>query len=147
MKTITTILFALTLQTAPAQHTDFHWLKGTWKLKDKKAFEVWTVDQSTGKLLGRSFRVSGSDTTVTETISLEYFEGAFHYVPDIAGNQPPVYFKITKADNQSFVAENPRHDFPKIIRYQYKKTSGKEHMEASIEGDGRVITYFFQKVE
>ena len=134
------------VQTGLAQH-HFQWLIGSWKLEGKDVYEVWTVTESNARLRGSSYRLSGSDTTITETINLEFMDGFFHYIPDVVGDQPPVDFRITSADDQSFVAENPHHDFPKIIRYRHRRDLDGEFLEAVIEGNGKVIPYSFRKIK
>jgi hypothetical protein len=135
------------LETAEAQSENFHWLIGTWKVQGENTFEVWSGEKGTSGLLGKSFTVKGVDTVVTELISIEYYLGSFHYVPDVAGDQPPIDFTVTASDRNSFIAENPQHDFPKLIRYRYVKKNGKEKIEAAIEGNGKVIPYLFEKVQ
>jgi len=71
----------------------------------------------------------------------------YYYIPDVAGDQGPVRFKITQHDNTMFVAENSQHDFPKIIRYKLVKENGQDVNEASIEGDGKVISYTFVRLQ
>jgi hypothetical protein len=130
-----------------AQQKEFGWLVGTWKLKDKNVFEVWKVAADGKELSGFSFRTKTSDTTAMESIRLVYADDSFHYIPDVPGDQPPVDFRITKYDKQSFVAENPLHDFPKIIRYRFTEKENKKFIEATIEGNGKVIPYDFEKVK
>ena len=130
-----------------SQQEAFAWLIGIWKLENKPVFEVWSVASDGVTFSGGSFRLEGADTTFTEVISLAFYDGKFHYIPDITGPQPPVDFTITSYDGQTFVAENPHHDFPKKIIYHHVVKDSKDFMEASIEGDGRVITYSFKKVK
>ena len=148
MKTILTFLaFIVIGGKAFAQEADFSWLIGVWKLKGNDIYEVWTrkaVDQT---LSGVSFRVNGLDTTITEVISLEYNGGSYHYIPDIAGPQPPIDFKITSLERYAFIAENPHHDFPKKIQYRLISAHPSVTLEAAIEGDGKRITYSFQKMK
>jgi hypothetical protein len=145
--TFTVLIWLLSIHCATAQHKNFKWLTGSWKIQGENVFEVWGVKEGSQDLSGRSFRVKGADTVVTEVISLSYYNGSFHYIPDIAGDQPPIDFIITASDGQSFVAENPQHDFPKIIRYRYVRKEGREMIEASIEGNGKVISYSFEKLK
>ncbi|MCI0751530.1 MAG: DUF6265 family protein [Flammeovirgaceae bacterium] len=121
---------------------EFKWLAGTWKQKDKNAYEVWT---DKGNFLeGKSFIIgSSADTTVTESIRLISKEGAFFYVPDVEGPQGEVYFKISSLDGSGFVASNPDHDFPKIITYA---RVGKSLLEATIEGNGKKKTFYFERL-
>jgi hypothetical protein len=58
-----------------------------------------------------------------------------------------VKFKLTSHDGKSFVAENPQHDFPKLIRYKFIKKDDNDVLDAAIEGDGKVIQYTFVRVQ
>jgi hypothetical protein len=147
MKFVLTWCFALlTVQYGIAQQS-FQWLIGTWKVKGENVFEVWQATDSPRHLEGKSFTLKGSDTIITERITIGYYNGSFHYVPDVAGDQPPVDFTVTSSDRMSFVAENPQHDFPKLIRYHYIKRAGGETIQAAIEGNGKVVPYLFEKLK
>jgi hypothetical protein len=148
MKIILIVCFALlSAGSGLAQRKEFPWLVGTWKVKDKNEFERWTTHGEENSLTGKVFQVRGADTLITEVISLTFYEGAFHYVPDVAGPQEGVDFTITKYDDSSFVAENPKHDFPKIIRYKWIQGQKAKAIEAAIEGNGKVIAYRFEKLK
>ncbi|MFZ6014185.1 MAG: hypothetical protein ACOYXT_27835 [Bacteroidota bacterium] len=133
-------------QSALAQQKEFHWLIGTWKLKDKNAYEVWSVADDDKTLVAKAYRIKLQDTTITEEIRLTYDQQSFFYTPDIAGPQGPVPFKITQHGTQSFVAENPLHDFPKIIRYTLRRENNRDYIDAAIEADGKVISYSFERL-
>ena len=145
--TLEILLLILSLVSCNTQQQDFYWLAGTWKLDGKNIYEVWQVNEGDKTLEGRSFIIKGSDTVVTEMITIQSYKESFHYIPDVAGDQPPVDFTFTSHDDHSFVAENPEHDFPKLIRYRYIKKDGQERIEAAIEGNGKVIPYSFIKLK
>lgn len=126
---------------------NFEWLIGKWKLDGKPVYEVWTRADDGVTFHGSSFKVNGADTTILEKISFKKIEGNFYYIPDVPENMAPVKFKLTKFDANSFVAENPQHDFPKTIKYTIVRKANGESLEASIEGNGKVIPYRFDKVE
>lgn len=130
-----------------AQHKEFHWLVGSLKMKDKAIVEQWRVANDGKTLEGISYRVKGSDTTVTEEIRLVQTNGTFHYIPDVAGDQGPVNFIITQRDAASFVAENPEHDFPTLIRYTFVRRDEHDMLEATIEGQGKTIRYTFVRLQ
>jgi hypothetical protein len=142
----TSFLCILCITAVVGQQKSFRWLAGTWKLQEKETYEIWTIEDD-GQLSGYSYRVSGSDTVITETVSLEFHEGTYQYVSDVAGDQPPIAFVMTSVQDDGFVAENPRHDFPKVIRYKYSKTDKGERLHASIEGNGKIIVYPFHKIK
>jgi hypothetical protein len=146
MKTILILCFSLlTVGNGIAQRSEFHWLIGTWKVPGANEFERWTSGDTSHDLTGVAFRIHEGDTVITEAITLTHYEGAFHYVPDVAGDQPPIDFKVTSYDATSFIAQNPKHDFPKIIRYKRIVVDNVESIEAAIEGNGKVIPYTFKK--
>jgi hypothetical protein len=145
--TIILLLSVIAAITSTAQIAKFHWLAGTWRLDGKNTYEVWTLNNSEQILYGKSYGIKGTDTVVTEEITLKFFDGSFHYIPDVAGDQPPVDFRITSSDDHSFVAENPQHDFPKIIRYRFFRKSDSDLIDAAIEGDGKMISYSFSRVK
>jgi hypothetical protein len=141
------IAISLTVTPLFAQQKEFGWLVGTWKLKDKNAFEHWVYREKENALYGISYQIKNpTDTVVTEEITLKFQNNSFYYIPDVAGAQEPVPFEITKYTSSAFTAENPAHDFPKIIRYRFIQQGGQDINEASIEGNGKVISYTFVRV-
>jgi hypothetical protein len=144
---VTAIAFLFHAHHVSAQH-EFQWLIGTWKIKDKRIYEEWKASADGQSLLGKSFKVNGADSVILEKINLTYFAGHYHYIPDVAENSAPVDFTISSFDQKSFVAENPAHDFPKIIRYTIvRKHKDVHELLAVIEGNGKVISYAFEKVK
>ena len=148
MKRIGAILAVLICtQCSTPQENNFNWLIGTWKLDGQNVYELWASDEGKPGLSGISFSVDGIDTLVSEVISLEFSNGHFHYIPDVAGDQAPVDFTIISTRDRSFVAENPQHDFPKVIRYERVAGKDEDLLHASIEGNGKKISYSFRKIE
>ena len=141
------VLLFMSLTNVVAQRNDFAWLLGRWKIKDKNAYEEWKTSKESDNLTGRSYRVKETDTLVTESIVLVKEGSDFYYVPTARGNAGPVKFKLTSHDDKSFVAENPQHDFPKLIRYKFIKKDDGDVLDAAIEGDGKVIQYTFVRVQ
>jgi hypothetical protein len=149
MKTSISIVLALLLTLSfqcnaqkIAEATDFDWLKGSWELKTSKGivYESWSrLNAST--LKGISYKLSGSDTIVLETVHLSLFSSGWVYIPLVTGQNDgkTVTFRITYVDKEAFVAENPDHDFPKKITYARTGT----HLDATISGDGKEIRYPF----
>jgi hypothetical protein len=146
-KLIAFLLFTSACHLAFSQQKEFSWLVGKWKLKDKSVFEQWKTDADGKTLLGQSFRVKDGQTIMMEEVLFTFSNNSFHYIPDVAGDQGPIDFTITHYAADGFVAENPKHDFPKLIRYKLVKKDGKDWIEAAIEGDGKVIPYQFERVE
>ncbi len=145
MKIVRILLLMIALPQVGFTQTDFSWLEGSWKLQGKNVYEVW--EKKDGVLKGKSFKISPTaDTTVLEKITLRQRDGAWYYVPDVKENNGEVDFRMTSINADGFVAENPAHDFPKLIRYTIVRKENSATINASIEGNGKVIHYTFDKV-
>ncbi|HEY0652666.1 MAG TPA: hypothetical protein VGD65_06040 [Chryseosolibacter sp.] len=140
------LILSILALAAFGQKKEFGWIIGTWKLKEKDIVEIWNVSEDGKSLNGFSMKMTGAESTLLEETKLIFSGNSFYYIADVAGDQDPVDFPISSYDEVSFVAENPSHDFPKVIRYRLIKKDGKEFIEASIEGDGKVIPYHFEKI-
>jgi hypothetical protein len=121
------------------------WLTGNWKRTDagpgRNGTETWSVASATC-FKGLGVTLKGKDTVSLEKLSLIIKGNDIFYVADVTGNPKPVYFKMTSITGDSFVCENPEHDFPKKISY---KLVG-DKIEASISGNGKSIPYNFVKM-
>jgi hypothetical protein len=147
MKTILKFVLIVLVSTASAQQKEFNWLIGTWKLQDKNVYERWGIAGDKKSLDGLSFRVKEKDTVIMEKIRFTFDGTAYHYMPDVAGPQREVDFTIKVFTSNSFVAENPQHDFPKLIRYTFVRKDDRDYIEAAIEGNGKVIPYKYERVK
>jgi hypothetical protein len=143
------LLFVLLSASTFAQniHNDFaklKWLAGTWKRvgmkSGKTGTETWAIVSPT-KMTGKGVTLKGIDTAVVEKLSLIIKDNQIFYVADVKENPEPVYFKLTTVTDNSFVCENPEHDFPKKIAYNLAE--GKIH--ATISGNGKSIDYYFTR--
>ena len=95
-------------------------LEGTWKMTTKRGAicEEWKkVDKN--YLQSRGYMIKGADTLVNEKVALTNTAAGIFYTSTVEdqNNKQPIAFKMTKAENNIFVFENPRHDFPKRIVY------------------------------
>ena len=125
-----------------AQQKEFGWLVGTWQEEGKKTYEVWKEDN--GFLAAESFEMKDGNKVVTEEIKLIKKGNDFYYVPDVAGPQGPIEFKISVFGKDNFAAENTVHDFPKKISY---KKMDDTHIKATIGDANKTITYSFIKIK
>ena len=132
------------LQKANDDFKKLDWLEGTWTRLEMKpghtGYESWKKI-STAEWKGSGVNMKGADTAFVEKLKLVMKDELIFYVADIAENKGPVYFKFTAITGDSFVCENPQHDFPKKIAYQ--KEGNK--LKATISGDGKSFDYFFEK--
>ncbi len=138
-----TLAILITFLSFACQGQDFKWLIGTWKEVDKNSLEVWVSDGQNLKGIGYNFGKDGSKT-IAEEMSIVKKQGIYYFISDVAGPQGAIDFKITWTDKNSFVAENPKHDFPKKIHYVRMDST---HLQAFISnGDANVHRFYFTKV-
>ncbi len=96
-------------------------LQGTWSMTTKRGavYEEWKkVDKN--YLQNKGYVLKGADTIINERVALTNTAGGIFYTSTVEeqNNKQPVAFKMTKAENNIFVFENPAHDFPKRIVYK-----------------------------
>jgi hypothetical protein len=148
MKKLLTIGLILILQCSFAQVSSdvkkLLWLEGKWERTNtkpgKKGFEIWTKVSAT-EWKGKGVSLTGADTTFVEKLRVIVKDGTPYYVADVPENQKEVLFRFTMITENSFVCENPQHDFPKKISYQ----RDRDKLKAVISGDGKSIEYLFVK--
>ena len=109
-------------------------LEGMWMMKTKKGMlgEEW-IKVNDKHLQNRGFMIRGTDTIVTETVALQRKENNIVYTSTVVdqNKKVPVAFTLTSAANNTFVFENPAHDYPKRISYQLVN---KDSLYAWIDG-------------
>lgn len=101
----------------------FKKLSGTWVMAGKqgsKMVETWHKKGKNG-MYGKSYMVKGHDTTTLETVDWETEGGNMFYIPVTSGqnDEKPVRFKLTSYNGNVYIFENPAHDFPKRIVYDF----------------------------
>lgn len=97
-------------------------LEGTWKMTTKRGAicEEWKkIDDN--YLQGKGYMIRGTDTIINERVALTNTKEGILYSSTVEdqNNKEPIAFKMTRAENDVFVFENPVHDFPKRIVYRF----------------------------
>jgi hypothetical protein len=112
----------------------FNWLNGSWMMKEKDGIVTEDWKQVNDSLMeGSSDFIKGDSTIPFEKIKLFRRSDDFYYEAKAAGqnNEQPVEFKLTTFTDTGFVAENPKHDFPKRITY---RMVNKDSIHAFVDG-------------
>lgn len=96
-------------------------LEGTWKMNTKRGAicEEWKkMDKN--YLQNKGYMIQGKDTIITERVALTNTKDGIFYTSTVEdqNKKQPIAFKMTKAEINMFVFENPAHDFPKRIVYK-----------------------------
>lgn len=133
---------AYSQQSRTADFRKLRWLAGNWVRTNDKAGNVttegWEVI-SKQKLSGYGLTLRGADTVFAEHMDFLIKGKDIFYVVTAPNEPDAVWFKLTAVTNDSFVCENPEHDFPKKIMYQL--TDGT--IKATISGDGQQAVFLF----
>jgi Domain of unknown function (DUF6265)/Outer membrane protein beta-barrel domain len=119
-------------------------LDGVWFLPSDRGdqLEIWDIVNDT-LMTGRGVRIKAEDgdTILLETLRLVRRDTSIIYTAIVKGQNQnkPVDFRLTADDDNGFLFENPKHDNPQKIRYQF---SSKSELTVSTEGkrNGRVVT-------
>lgn len=126
-----------------------HALEGVWKMNGSRAVlcEEW---KKIGKnyLHNKGYLVKGSDTTVTERVALTRTKEGIFYTSTVEdqNNKKPIVFKMTSATGNTFVFENPAHDFPKRIVYQIVSgDSLHAWIDDAVEGTKKVRHFYYTR--
>jgi hypothetical protein len=96
-------------------------IEGTWKMVTKRGAicEEWKkMDKN--YLQSKGYIVKGNDTIINERVALTRNGADIFYTSTVEdqNNKQPIAFRLTKAEGNRFVFENPNHDFPKRIVYE-----------------------------
>jgi hypothetical protein len=125
-------------------------LEGRWIMKTKKGFigEEWEK-MNVNYLQSKGFYIKGEDTVVTERVSLKNTDGGIFYVSTVEdqNDRIPVSFKLTSSKNHRFVFENPAHDFPKRITYEFiTPDSLHAYIDGGISASENRRDFYYHKV-
>ncbi len=96
-------------------------LEGIWKMTTKRGVicEEWKKIND-DYLQSKGYMIKDNDTIVNERVALTNKKNGIFYTSTVENqnNKQPVDFKMTSSLNNSFIFENPGHDFPKRIVYE-----------------------------
>jgi uncharacterized protein DUF6265 len=125
-------------------------LAGVWKMGSgaKSFYEQWHW-VSSEEIAGKSYKLKERDTIVFESTRIRSEAGQTNYLSQVknqnGGKEIP--FKLLTAANQTLVFENPTHDFPQRIIYQFI-TADSLHawIEGNHDGKKEREDYFYSRV-
>lgn len=126
-------------------------LEGQWSMKfdSSEIMERWKIVNDT-LLEGISYEINGSDSVVSETVELVLRGDEIFYTPTTAGQNDgnPIPFKFTKREGELFTFENPEHDFPTTITYNFiDKSTLKASISGTIRGELRSMDFDYVKTK
>jgi hypothetical protein len=126
-------------------------LEGTWKMKTKKGAicEEWEKANK-NYLQSKGYVVNGTDTIITERVALQRSKNDIFYtsIVEDQNKKKPIVFTLTKAESNTFVFENLKHDYPKRIVYKIV-TADSLHafIDDGIDGSKKRQDFYYKKVK
>lgn len=145
------VCYAQHTGTSHAQLKKAAWLLGDWQNKTPRGITVesWKkLNDST--YLAKSYQLRGLDTVSSEHVQLEEHHGNLYYIPTVKNQNDgkPVIFKMTASSADSFIFENPEHDFPQKITYnRISKDSVAAEISGTYKGKQRAIKFPMGRVK
>jgi major membrane immunogen (membrane-anchored lipoprotein) len=137
------LLLALTFSTATSQ-TFPGLLQGTWKLENKDSYERWDLVNS-NTLKGFVYELTDGKMVVTEYLEISKKGNDIIYTATVLNQNQGIGIDfILKTSDGLFSFENPGHDFPKFIRYQFISNN---KMKVTVGTDENNFILHFQKTE
>ena len=142
MKYFLMLLMALPVSEGFAQFPSF--LKGTWKRTDKNSYEQWS---STGnsQLKGVGFRMTGGLPEVVEYTDIVSENSGIFLVATVPGQNQgkSIRFQLRQEGNR-YIFENPKHDFPQQIIYEYLQADSLKVSLSATKQAG--LSYLLQRM-
>jgi hypothetical protein len=148
---LTTIFFLPSCKNTNPAFDSLSKIEGTWEMRfdGSAVYEEWQRVNDT-LYIGKSYEVSESDTFITETIKLVSNNQGIFYIPTVNDQNEgdPVPFKLTSGEGGRFVFENPNHDFPTQIIYDFKSNNNlNASVSGIIRGELRSLDFEYERVK
>ncbi len=138
------LLILLCLNSFAQKKNILNRFEGKWIMQkgDKTIGEEWTKISEAWFQSKGYFIKGGSDTVVTERVALKRVYGEIFYTSTVEdqNNKQPVKFKLTFYKNGKFIFENPQHDFPRRIIYDF---TSRNTLHAYIDGGANTKAQHF----
>ncbi|MDB5190974.1 MAG: hypothetical protein JWQ96_537 [Segetibacter sp.] len=126
-------------------------LQGLWKMETRQGaiYEEWR--KVNGQLLkGRSYKINGTDTVVTEQVDLKKDKDNLFYIVSVPNQnkEKPVSFTLVSSNTKRFVFENKKHDFPQRIIYSFVSSDSiVARIEGTVEGKAESADFYFKRIK
>ena len=113
----------------------FERLNGQWEgIQGSGIYhEEWNL-KSENELTGKAYMIRSGEILNTEILKIHENPDGIFYTAEVSHNVTPVSFKLTFQDENSFVFENPEHDFPKKITYEFENIN---KLKATVEATNK----------
>jgi len=117
------------------------WLAGSWSgAVGKVLVEEHWLTPAGGAMLGTSRTLARDRMVAFEFLRIEERADGVYYVAQ-PGGRPPTDFRLTAGSPTEAVFENPRHDFPRIIRYRLEGDTLRIQLTGEEKGKTKDLSY------
>jgi Domain of unknown function (DUF6265) len=128
-------------------------IEGVWSMpsgddpQSGSVVEVWNKVNDT-LYVGKGYEVLHGDSVLSETIQIVADNGDIFYIATVLSqnNRQPVKFRLTSQDGHKFTFENPQHDFPTSVIYEFQNDSTlKASISGTINGEVRAMDLLYSR--
>lgn len=133
---------------APTPIDSLAWLAGCWAgERGERRFEEQWMAPRAGLMLGMGRTVKGDNELADyEQLQIREEQGVLIYTARPA-RQPQASFRVTAADADGIVFENPTHDFPQRISYRRQPDGSLlARIEGELRGQPRAVEFPMRRV-
>lgn len=124
-----------------SQTEKLNWLSGEWVRASAVdlSSEKWEK-KNDSTFYGVGLTIEGKDTVAFETMTIEEKKGKLYYIPVVKDQNggKPVEFALTASNENEWIFENPKHDFPTKIVYK-KINNDSLYAEISALKEGKEV--------
>lgn len=119
---ITLLFFVVSVNLCFTQQdlNDLDILIGTWQVEGKQNFESWEKVNDT-EFTGKGYKIRDGVTSVSETLQIKVSDNNIIYIATVPDQNEgkSILFTLNTSNKDLLSFENPDHDFPKKIQYQF----------------------------
>lgn len=141
-------LILLLFGCSTAQKAHFNQLEGQWLMQNNRNqwLESWQKQEKgwSGKML----RIQAGDSTLAESIRLAADSVGWFYEATTAGQpeQGAVKFRLVAASKKRWVFENPQHDYPQRIVYEFVGSDSLVASISALTGPEKLVFFRFKRL-
>lgn len=123
---------------------EFNLFEGKWQLESSNTYEIWSKhkDQLTGSVI----KTENKDTLIVENLRILSERNEIFYEASVPAqnNGKAIRFTLTYKHKNTFKFENPEHDFPQTIVYEFES---RDTLLATIAGKEAQRTFTYIKTK
>lgn len=137
------LFFSLSCSSLNKLPKTFKLYEGSWRLENANTIESWQYigDQ----LVGSVIKIENKDTLVVENLRIVQKKENIYFEATVPSQNrgKTIQFKLTENSKNQFQFENPDHDFPQKIIYNF---TDEKSFTATISAPGKQATFNYRKI-